>query len=146
MDKRTPITYNSIPSDVMLEENSGLWASALAMLSVEDRQRVAFDGQNKLDVPSDLQVLSNAAKDSSVKNRWRFRWPGRGGEDETVVLRDLFSKIVVWIDRFKQVGDIAVQYDPTHAALPWAGVRFLLQVIIRACPQCLSGNNFLDCH
>jgi len=41
---------------------------------------------------------------------------------------DLFSKIVKWIDIFKQVGDAAVQYDPVHAALPWAGVRFLLQV------------------
>jgi hypothetical protein len=29
---------------------------------------------------------------------------------------------------FKQVGDVAVQYDPAHAALPWAGIRFLLQV------------------
>lgn len=41
---------------------------------------------------------------------------------------DLFRKIVKWIDLFKQVGDTVVQYDPVHAALPWAGVRFLLQV------------------
>jgi hypothetical protein len=40
----------------------------------------------------------------------------------------LFSKLVKWIDLFKQVGDVAVQYDPVHAVLPWAGVRFLLQV------------------
>lgn len=112
----------------MLTEGSDLWASALATLNVEDRQRIAFEGQDKLDVLTDLQTQSNAAKDKSLENRWRFRRPGRGGKDETVVLRDLFSKIVVWIDRFKQVGDIAVQYDPAHAALPWAGVRFLLIV------------------
>ncbi len=112
----------------MLTEGSDLWASALATLNVEDRQRIAFEGQDKLDVLTDLQTQSNAAKDESLENRWRFRRPGRGGKDETVVLRDLFSKIVVWIDRFKQVGDIAVQYDPAHAALPWAGVRFLLIV------------------
>ena len=41
---------------------------------------------------------------------------------------DLFGKVIRWIDLFKQVGDAAVQYDPVHAALPWAGVRFLLQV------------------
>jgi hypothetical protein len=41
---------------------------------------------------------------------------------------DLFGKVVKWIDLFKQVGDAAVQYAPVHAALPWAGVRFLLQV------------------
>ncbi len=112
----------------MLTEGSDLWASALATLNVEDRQRIAFEGQDKLDVLTDLQTQSNAAKDKALENRWRFRRPGRGGKDETVVLRDLFSKIVVWVDRFKQVGDIAVQYDPAHAALPWAGVRFLLIV------------------
>jgi hypothetical protein len=41
---------------------------------------------------------------------------------------DLFGKVIKWIDLFKQVRDTAVQYDPVHAALPWAGVRFLLQV------------------
>jgi hypothetical protein len=41
---------------------------------------------------------------------------------------DLFGKIVKCIDLFKQVGDAALQYDPVHTALPWAGVRFLLQV------------------
>jgi hypothetical protein len=43
-------------------------------------------------------------------------------------LRDVFEKLVRWIDLFKQIGDIAVQYDPTHASLPWAGVRLILQV------------------
>lgn len=41
---------------------------------------------------------------------------------------DLFGKIVKLVDLFQQVGDPAVQYDPVHAALPWAGVRCLLQV------------------
>ena len=54
--------------------------------------------------------------------------PGRNGE--TVVLRDIFAKMVHWIDAFKQIGDIVVQYDPGHAALPWAGVRFILQIAV----------------
>ena len=45
-------------------------------------------------------------------------------------LRDVCEKTVKWIRLFVQVGDAAVQYDPTHAALPWAGVRFLLQIAI----------------
>ena len=53
---------------------------------------------------------------------------------ETIIFVDLFGKIVKWIDHFKQVGDMAVQYDPVHAALLWAGIRFLLQV-------CDVGNN-----
>lgn len=102
-----------------------LWAAALNALREEDRKLVAFDGQHKLDVLSDLGELVATARDTSINKRWRFHRPGSG---QTVVLRDLFSKIVVWIDRFKDIGDVVVQYDPVHAALPWAGVRFLLQV------------------
>ena len=102
-----------------------LWTAALIALREEDRKLVAFDGQNRLDVLFDLGQLVTAAKDTSINKRWRFHRPGSG---QTVILRDLFSKIVVWIDRFKEIGDIVVQYDPVHAALPWAGVRFLIQV------------------
>lgn len=34
------------------------------------------------------------------------------------------------MSKFKEIGDIIVQYDPGHAALPWAGFRFLLMVMI----------------
>lgn len=45
-------------------------------------------------------------------------------------MRDIFNKMVVWIDMFKQIGDTFIQYDPGDAALPWAGVRFILQVAV----------------
>jgi hypothetical protein len=54
---------------------------------------------------------------------WKIQW---GGED--IVLRNVVMKIVHWVDKFKQIGDVIVQYDPGHAALPWAAFRFLLQV------------------
>lgn len=109
----------------MTTDSSDLWAAALNTLSEEDRKSVAFDGLPKLEVLSDLEQLVASTKESSIKKRWRFH---RSGSGQTVILRDLFSKIAVWIDRFKEVGDIVVQFDPVHAALPWAGVRFLLQV------------------
>ena len=37
---------------------------------------------------------------------------------------------MVWVEKFKEVGDTIIQYDPGHAALPWAGVRFVLQVMV----------------
>ena len=55
--------------------------------------------------------------------RWKVKFRG-----EEFVLQDVGMKILQWVDRFKQFGDIIVQYDPAHAALPWAGFRFLLQV------------------
>jgi hypothetical protein len=55
--------------------------------------------------------------------RWNFRF-----KDHTVRLQDTADKVIVWLDKFKEVGDIAANVDPMHAGLPWAGIRFLLQV------------------
>ncbi|KAF8247663.1 hypothetical protein K440DRAFT_289711, partial [Wilcoxina mikolae CBS 423.85] len=56
---------------------------------------------------------------------WTYSWKG-----ETIVLRDVADKILAWVTKFQQIGDIAVQYDPTHAALPWAAFRFVLQCAV----------------
>jgi len=56
---------------------------------------------------------------------WKVTWGG-----DVIVLQDIALKIIQWVDKFKQIGDIVVQYDPGHAALPWAVFRFLLQVCI----------------
>ena len=56
------------------------------------------------------------------------QWTILAGTSRTVKVRDIFEKIAKWIGKFVAVGDVAVQYDPTHAALPWAAVRFILQV------------------
>ncbi|KAI0971602.1 hypothetical protein F4678DRAFT_433483 [Xylaria arbuscula] len=47
----------------------------------------------------------------------------------TYRIRDALDKTIVWLNAFKEVGDIAVNYDPVHAALPWAAFRFLLQTM-----------------
>ncbi|KAI5813264.1 hypothetical protein BZA77DRAFT_346373 [Pyronema omphalodes] len=40
------------------------------------------------------------------------------------------DKLLNWLDKFKEIGDIVVQYDPTHAALPWAAFRFILKICV----------------
>lgn len=45
-------------------------------------------------------------------------------------MRGLFKRIAEWVNRFKDVGDILIQYDPQYAAIPWAAVRFVLQVMV----------------
>lgn len=52
------------------------------------------------------------------------------GQGKKVIVRDVLSKIAHWIEMFKSVGDQVISYDPGHAALPWAGIRFLLQIAI----------------
>ena len=46
------------------------------------------------------------------------------------MVRDLLEKIVRHINKFKELEDIAVQYDTAHAALPWVIARFFLQAAV----------------
>lgn len=104
--------------------SNDLWACAAAELSDEDRSYINFSCSDKLYILSDLLALTEHSKQECIEKKWRYT--GKSGE--TVIIMDLFGKVIRWIDLFKQVGDAAVQYDPVHTELPWAGVRFLLQV------------------
>jgi hypothetical protein len=106
--------------------SNDLWALAAHKLNETDRSNINFSCPEKLKILSELQTLTEQTRQECINKRWKYtRKCG-----ETVIFRDLFGKIVKWIDLFKQVGDTAIQYDQVHAALPWAGVRFLLQVCL----------------
>ena len=47
-----------------------------------------------------------------------------------IILRNVFEKIAGSIKKFQRVGDAISQYNPGHATLPWAGVRFVLEIVI----------------
>jgi hypothetical protein len=46
-----------------------------------------------------------------------------------VIVIDVWNKVTKWITSMISIVDTVVQYDPVHAALPWAGVKLILQVI-----------------
>jgi ankyrin repeat protein len=78
------------------------------------------------DIVTAVFRVAQTKRDESVKKRWRIS--RRGKQD--IIVRDVMEKIVFWIERFKDVGDNAVQYDPGHAAIPWAAIRFVLQAAV----------------
>jgi hypothetical protein len=55
------------------------------------------------------------------------QWKYKKRSGEIVSVRESLDQVVEWAKRFREVGDVTAQYDPTHAALPWAGFRILLQ-------------------
>ena len=61
-----------------------------------------------------------------MQKRWKFT--KKNGH--VIIIRDVCEKIIKWIRKFKETGDVAVQYDPSHASLPWAAVRFFLQLSV----------------
>lgn len=88
------------------------------------RSQINFDQQTKEDALSQVLAATDQARAQLVDKSWSFR--RKNGQK--VIVRDVLAKVAKWVNHFKDVGDIAVQYDPVHAALPWAGIRFLLKV------------------
>ncbi|KAI9693666.1 MAG: hypothetical protein M1822_002937 [Bathelium mastoideum] len=102
-----------------------LWDKARNLL-VDDDDRLRLKNLEKLEVIQGLHDATKKRQEMCLGKRWKFK--NRKGEQ--VIVRDLLAKIALWIDKFKKIGDQAVQYDPGHAALPWACVRLLLQITV----------------
>lgn len=109
----------------------GLWAKALltTIISEEERKALYWMNENaqKLQAQADpiggLIAVLQQKQEKCQRNRWHIRVG-----DRDIILRDVAAKIISVLDVFKAVGDTAVQIDPGAAALPWALIRFLLQV------------------
>lgn len=102
------------------------WDEAYDLLDPDLKASLGGVRNPKVDVLQRVLDVAEDKKKACLAHPWKFKKPG-GGE---IIIRDVLEKIIVWVDRFKAVGDTAVQYDPVHAALPWAGVRFLLQAVV----------------
>jgi hypothetical protein len=105
----------------------GFQARVFCLLSSDTRdviQRHSVTITNDVDALIQRALVATRQKQAICQaKRWTF--PFRG---HTVVLREKADNIVKWLDRFKQVGDIASNADPVHVGLPWAGIRLLLEV------------------
>ncbi|KAI1167471.1 hypothetical protein F5B18DRAFT_601893 [Nemania serpens] len=101
------------------------WERALQTLKEDDQKQ--FD---RIKDPLDdhhavlYSVLSaaNERKEECMKKRWRINVNGR-----TIYVRDILEKLCAWVKKIINIGDIAIQYDPVHAALPWAAIRLIMQ-------------------
>lgn len=105
---------------------NSLWETALQALDEEDKANINFN-TSKLDILEDILAAAEEKQQMCLAKRWKYK---KGNKE--IIIRDQLEKIVAWVDKFKQIGDQIVQYDPGHAALPWAGVRFFLQVRCRS--------------
>ena len=100
-----------------------MWERAFASLKDEDKAAVNPHTIDKRTFLRDLTQTVEEKQQACSDTEWRITRHGA-----PVSIRDVLEKIVSWVDKFKEIGDIGVQFDPVHAALPWAAVRFVLQV------------------
>ncbi|KAL8876448.1 MAG: hypothetical protein Q9198_005357 [Flavoplaca austrocitrina] len=103
-----------------------LWDKAVQTLSDEDKQSINFSQPDKATILADVLQAAEQQKQLCMQKRWKFT--KKNGH--IIIVRDVCEKIIKWIHRFKEIGDVAVQYDPSHASLPWAAVRFFLQLSV----------------
>ena len=101
-----------------------LWDNAFKALKEKDKQNVDFQRADKRAILVDVLKEVQTKKRECLDRRLRYK----RSNGDSVHLYDVCEKIVNWVNKFKQIGDAAMQYDPGHAALPWAAIRFFLQV------------------
>ncbi|KAK1837982.1 ankyrin repeat protein, partial [Colletotrichum chrysophilum] len=103
-------------------DSDSLWAEAFNMLDDDLKTQINHTHNTKQDVLDKLLATTEKARQGLTDKSWSYR--RKNGEK--VIVRDVLVKVTKWVNHFKGVVDVAVSYDPVHAALPWAGVRFLL--------------------
>ncbi len=98
-----------------------LWDVAFAKLPSKDQQTL----RSGLGFPVSIEDVRASIAEARGKADKKWTIKGQRGD---INLRVHFDKIVHWVQEFIAIGDTIVTYDPGHAALPWAAMRFLLQV------------------
>jgi hypothetical protein len=99
------------------------WTQAFERTTPETKAVFAPVVGGRVDVMASVLRVAQQRRDLCMRKRWSFR----NAKGDTVILRDVMERLIVWVDRFKAVGDIAVGADQGLMSLPWAAVRFLLE-------------------
>jgi hypothetical protein len=112
---------------VLIQNRSSedLWEEAVNKLDWKQVATLKSAGTDRRKVLEEVLSFVQDAERTAQKKRWKWK----NSKGDVVIIRDVFTKMVVWIEKFKAIGDTIIQYDTGHAALPWAATRFLLQVI-----------------
>lgn len=99
------------------------WQAAFDGLPPELKASLIASRGYKLDVIAAVLDEAEQKKKICLQKRWKIKFHGH-----TIILRDIFDKIIAWANEYRAIGDVAMQFDPAAASLPWAGVRFLMHV------------------
>ena len=101
-----------------------LWEVAVSKLPEKEQKelRSGLNSRGSFEINA-LTTTVSQLQQQVLSERWHVKLGHRDLD-----LRHVIDGIVSWVKKFIAIGDIAVQYDPAHAALPWAALRFVLQV------------------
>ncbi|THY64439.1 hypothetical protein D6C97_02689 [Aureobasidium pullulans] len=104
-----------------------LWTAAVAKLPEKDQKALEQPQSGTATTSLIDDALAGVRSSEDKVNRNLIRVKTKRGE---VPLRHYVDKLSKVLMQFREIGDTLVQYDPGHAALPWAGVRLLLNIAV----------------
>ncbi|KAF7929613.1 hypothetical protein BELL_0068g00030 [Botrytis elliptica] len=107
-------------------QSEDLWNEALKQVQFTNTSALVAAGLERRQIL--VEILDLVQKQELKAQERKWKWKKKNGQ--VIIIRDIFVKLAIWIEKFKSIGDVVVQYDPIHASLPWAAVRFLLQAAI----------------
>ncbi|TGO81577.1 hypothetical protein BPOR_1097g00010 [Botrytis porri] len=86
------------------------WHQAWESLKKEDKDEIKLDPTRTgyLDILQDIHNLSIKKKQLCIEKAWKYK----KNNGTTVIIRDLFEKILFWVNKVKEVGDVIASYDP----------------------------------
>ena len=117
------LPYRNVKPSMSKEQ---LWRQAFECLEDTDPSKEVL-----LEINHDVNIGQvQATVESRLAECISKQWEITKENGERLKVRSYLEKTIVWFQKFKAAGDTAIQYDPGHAALPWAAVRFLLQAAI----------------
>ncbi|ETS85593.1 hypothetical protein PFICI_03618 [Pestalotiopsis fici W106-1] len=108
------------------QKSEKLWSEALSSLKSDLRESllsVEGDRRATLEV-----VLFEARNKREIAMRKQWKITKKNGD--IIILRDVFEKIIQWVDKFKAIGDTAMSAAPSYASIPWNVVCVLIKVTI----------------
>ncbi|KAL8927232.1 MAG: hypothetical protein Q9208_002408 [Pyrenodesmia sp. 3 TL-2023] len=123
--KEIPVRTNrTVPSVQKSGYASSLWEAAAAKTKKKLPQEVADADPSS--VLLNVCDEATARQRESEKKQWKVKKASMSGQE--VKLREMYGAIASCATRFRDVGDLVVQADPVHTALPW--------LVIRTCLTC----------
>lgn len=84
---------------------------------------MGFDKLNSGAMASNIDDLVDLVSKKQEECESKFWRVSIGGEN--VVLRDYTTSIIAWLEK---AGDIAIQFAPPQASLPWSLIKSAMQV------------------
>ncbi|KAH0362119.1 hypothetical protein KCU65_g8285, partial [Aureobasidium melanogenum] len=121
----SPSTDPKRPMHRLLSHN--LWQDAVEKLSETDKESLEIPKSGASSTAIIEDALARVRNSQDKVNRNLIQVTTEKGQKPLRHYVDKFTKAAI---QFREIGDTLVQYDPGHAALPWAGVRFLLNIAV----------------